>query len=111
MKPTETKRTKVSIYGDFEALVQLGQRIKERRLEENKSQEHMAKLAGISRITLRKIENGNPAIQCGTLARILGIMGFAGQLAEIIPPSPPPIDLKALKKGARQRAGKKRTAT
>lgn len=99
------KTTKgISIYGDREALAQLGGRLRALRLQKNQTQEGLAKLAGISRPTYRKIESGDASVEVGAFARVLAMLGFAGRLGDVIPQTPPPVDLKALMRPSRQRA-------
>ena len=95
---------KFSIYGDREALAMLGARIRDLRLGRNQTQEHIAQLAGVSRPTYRKIEAGEGSVEIGIVARVVGILGFAKNLGEVVPAPEPPVDLKALMAPARQRA-------
>lgn len=95
---------KPSIYGDRESLALVGERLRELRLQKNQTQEELAKLAGISRPTYRKIEAGDGSVETAVFARVLAMLGFADRLGNIIPETPPPVDLKALMKPARRRA-------
>ena len=59
-------------------LSELGDKIKTLRKQKNISQEQLAKMAGISRATLSKLENGYfTKISVATLDRILSILGYS----------------------------------
>jgi len=92
----------------LEALALLGARIRDLRLGRNQTQEHITRLAGVSRPTYRKIEVGDGSVEIGIVARVVGILGFSKNLGEVVPPPEPPVDLKALMAPARQRARGKR---
>jgi transcriptional regulator with XRE-family HTH domain len=96
--------TILSVYGDTEALRALGASIRDERLRRNWTQQHLADLVGISLPTYRKVEEGSPRVEIGHAARILGVFGYVDRLATLVPPSPPPLDLKALTAEPRQRA-------
>lgn len=101
----------ISVYGDVEALQDLGENIRAERLRRNISQQRIAELAGISLPTLRKIEHGNAKVAVGHVARVLGILGAVDRFKEIILPAPPPVDVRALMAEPRQRAGSRRNHT
>jgi transcriptional regulator with XRE-family HTH domain len=62
-------------------LADLGNRLRLARLRRDLPAAAVAASAGISRMTLHRAEHGEPAITAGTLARILGVLGLAGDLA------------------------------
>lgn len=62
-------------------LENLGNRLRLARLRRGLAAGAVAASAGISRMTLHRAERGEPAITSGTLARILGVLGLAGDLA------------------------------
>jgi len=93
-----------SIYGDREALILIGERLRGLRLQKNQTQARVAKLAGISIPTYQKLEAGDGTVKVGIFARVLAMRRFADKLGNIIPEPEPPVDLKALMKPARQRA-------
>ncbi|HKL21698.1 MAG TPA: helix-turn-helix transcriptional regulator, partial [Tichowtungia sp.] len=66
----------------FEAL---GENLKLARLRRNLTAEMVAQRAGISRMTLNKIENGNPSVAMGNYFMVLHVLGLSddfGQLAD-----------------------------
>jgi transcriptional regulator with XRE-family HTH domain len=98
----------VSVYGDIEALRDLGESIRAERLRRNIGQKRVAELAGISLPTLRKIEHGSGSVEIRHVARILGILGAVERLREVILPPAPPVDARALMREPRQRARSRR---
>jgi transcriptional regulator with XRE-family HTH domain len=98
-----------SIYGNKEALAQLGQRLRAQRLHRNWTQAQVARMAGISLPPYARLEKGDGAMSFGTVARILGIFGLAEALGDLVPE----VEIKTLAeilKPARQRA-KRRSGT
>lgn len=66
-----------------EVLKILGENIKFARLRRNITTEMMAERAGMSRVTLRKIENGNSAVTIGAYASVLFCLGMDKELLKI----------------------------
>ena len=97
-------KSTTSIYGDREALILVGKRLRALRLQKNQTQAKAAKLAGISIPTYQKLESGDGTVKVGVFARVLAMRRFADRLGNIIPEPEPPVDMKALMKPARQRA-------
>ncbi|MCM3565389.1 helix-turn-helix transcriptional regulator [Hydrogenophaga intermedia] len=62
-------------------LLRLGNRLKEMRKARELSTTEMSKLVGISRNTLRAIENGDPSPSVGSFVRVMSVLGVAGELA------------------------------
>ena len=94
----------LSVYGDAEALRALGESLRSERLARNFTQAHVASLAGISLPTLRKVERGDGSVEIRHYARVLGILGHAERLGQVVPPSVPPPDPRFLARAERQRA-------
>lgn len=94
----------LSVYGDTESLRALGESLRRDRLRHNFTQSHVAGLAGISRPTLRKIENGDGKVEMRHYARVLAILGHAERLGNLVPSTLPPPDPKFLATSERQRA-------
>lgn len=95
-------------YGDGEALYDLGERIRKERLSRNWEQTRLANLVGISRATVARIERGDPSVKAGSLARVIGILGYSEHLSNVIPDPEPPIDFTAaVKMAERMRARSK----
>lgn len=62
-------------------LSELGMRLRMARKRRGMSAEKLAELAGITRVTLNRIEVGEPAAATlGTLTRVMGALGMAGDL-------------------------------
>ncbi len=99
----------ITVYGDLEALRDLGESIRSERLRRNIAQRRVAELAGISLPTLRKIEQGNGRVEVRHVARVLGIFGAVDHLRDLIPAAPPPLDARAMLAEPRQRARSRRT--
>lgn len=57
-----------------QCLARLGRRLKQSRLDRDESQARLAARIGVSTPTLRKMENGDPAVQVGTWATALFIL-------------------------------------
>lgn len=55
-------------------LVALGERLRLARLRRKLSAETVAARAGVSRMTLHRAENGDPAVTLGTYLKILGVL-------------------------------------
>ena len=65
------------------ALRKLGQDIRDARLRRRIPVAVMASRAGISRMTLNKIENGEPNTALGSYATVLFVLGLEGRLADL----------------------------
>lgn len=62
-------------------LLDLGQRLRLARKRRGLSAEKVAQAAGITRVTLNRLEVGEPAAATlGTLTKVLGVLGMAGDL-------------------------------
>ncbi len=55
-------------------LIDLGNRIRDRRMEKNMSQETVAEMAGISANTVSRIEGGRSAMSIGIFIRLVQIL-------------------------------------
>lgn len=85
-------------------LQDLGARIERFRLSRNLRQEDLANRAGLSRVTISKLERGNGG-SVDTLARILRALNLGDRLADLVPDaSVSPMDPKSGSKTLRQRA-------
>jgi transcriptional regulator with XRE-family HTH domain len=94
---------------DRELLTELGQRLRDARLERNLSQEELAERAGIGRITLQRMEAGrSPSLV--NFVGVLRALDLLGGLERLLPaPAPSPIDQLERRGRRRQRAGSPRT--
>lgn len=93
---------------DSAILEVLGSFIRETRLRQNKTQQELAALAGIERMTLVRIEKGDSASMSTfiRLLRSLGQLHVFDQL--IIPEQLSPLQLARIQRARRQRARPKR---
>lgn len=66
---------------DQQLLHQLGDRLRRLRKERELGTVAMAKLAGISRPTLRAVETGDPNTSIGVYLRVMSALGLSGELA------------------------------
>ena len=89
---------------DAAALAELGTRLRRTRLERNLTQEQVAEEAGVSRLTVKRIEDGGSA-QLTSLLRVLRSLGLLEALEQLVPePMPSPIDRLRRRGRERQRA-------
>ncbi|HET9652399.1 MAG TPA: helix-turn-helix domain-containing protein [Usitatibacter sp.] len=61
-------------------LEQLGQRLRAARLRRKFSAETVAQRAGVSRMTLHRMEKGDPAVTLGNYLKVLGVLRLEGDL-------------------------------
>jgi len=71
--------TAASIY-QRELLVQLGSRLAAARKSRGLSVSTLARELGVSRTTLYAVEAGSPSVTIGTVLRVLGALGLAGDM-------------------------------
>ena len=96
--------TRPVLRSDREAVHSLLERLRQHRLQRNWSQAEMARRAGLSRPAYQNFENGYGNITLANLVRILGVLGFAANIGELIPPATSEPSLESLLKPSRQRA-------
>lgn len=84
-------------------LEELGRRIERYRLSRNLRQEDVAKGAGLTRVTVGKLERGGGNIE--TLVRVLRALGAEDRILDVVPDARiSPMDPKSVAGGERQRA-------
>ncbi len=66
---------------DRQLLIQLGERLRRARLDQGLTAVALARRVGISRMTLKSVESGEPAPTMGTYLRVMSALGIAGDLA------------------------------
>lgn len=94
--------------GDETVLMELGDRLAQRRLERQLTQAELAEQAGVSKRTVERIEAG-ATTQMSTMIRIFRILELLDRLDDLVPEGGPrPMDLLKLKGAARQRASGRR---
>jgi transcriptional regulator with XRE-family HTH domain len=93
---------------DASVVAELGQRIQQERLNQNLSQETLAKRAGISRRALQYLETKGECT-LASLMRVLRVLGKLDALDTFLPATQvSPVQLARLRRTKRQRAGGKR---
>lgn len=65
------------------AMRKLGQDVRDARLRRRIPVAVMVARAGLSRMTLSKIENGEPGTSLGSYASVLFVLGLEGRLADL----------------------------
>jgi putative transcriptional regulator len=100
--------TKISELPDSAVLQLLGSRIQQERLNQNLTQDVLARRATLSRIVLTHLEGGK-GCTLGNFIRILRSLGKLDQLDLFLPdPGVSPLQLASLKGHTRQEASGKR---
>lgn len=61
-------------------LTALGERLRLARLRRKVSQTEMAARVGVSRMTIIRLERGDPNVALGVLTRVLGVLGLEADL-------------------------------
>ena len=85
MSATRTKHQALPI-PSLRALRKLGQEIRDARRRRRIQVATMAERASISRVTLHKIERGEPGVAMGAYATVLFVLGMADRLADLADP-------------------------
>ena len=86
---------------------ELGERLKQARLNQNKKQAEVAEIVGVSRKTILNAEKGK--VQLEVFVAILQALDLIEQLERFLPPQPvSPIQLAKLQGQQRQRASGER---
>ena len=65
------------------ALEQLGENIKLARKRRNLTQVLISGRTGLSRMTIRKIESGDPTVSIGHYVSVLGVLGLSEDFAKV----------------------------
>lgn len=87
---------------DIEA--ELGRRLEELRLSQNRNQTQIAQEAGVSRRTITRLENGE-GVSLDTFIRVMAALGVADRLQMLLPdPAVRPVDRVRLKGQKRKHA-------
>lgn len=69
---------------DQQLLMELGERLKRARIRQGLTTVEMAGRAGLSRMTLRSIEAGEPTPTIGSYLRVMGVLGVSSDLALLV---------------------------
>lgn len=101
----------ISVFGDIEAMRELGIRVKAERLRRNLTQEYLAQMLGITLPTYRKVESGDGSIEFRHVAKTLGVLGYSEALGNLIPEIQSEVRLKDLLAPERKHASPRRKRT
>lgn len=83
MKDTSSKRQAIVFPKHQKSLSILGENIKLARKRRKFTQVLVSERTGISRVTLRKIENGDPSVSIGYYVAVLGVLGLVEDLTKV----------------------------
>jgi DNA-binding XRE family transcriptional regulator len=102
----------VSAIGDHltndEVLLEVGARLRARRLDRNISVDAVAEAAGINRKTILEIENGGD-VRLSSLIKLLRHLNMLGVLDAVLPDTLPGSEAFSRRGQVRQRAGRARS--
>jgi transcriptional regulator with XRE-family HTH domain len=90
-------------------LIKLGENIRLARLRRKLSAEQVAERAGISRLTLIRIEKGSPVVSIGNYLQALFVLGLEKDLEQIASSDPLGRKLQDAKLSVRLRAPKRKS--
>ena len=80
---SSTKRSAVVFPKNQQVLSQLGENIQLARKRRNYTQTLISERTGLSRLTIRKIEQGDPKVSLGHYVSVLGVLGLVEDLAKV----------------------------
>jgi len=69
---------------EVKQFAELGDRVRKARLRRGLSAEELSAQAGISRMTLHRLERGEPTLTVATLLRVMGALGVTEDLALLL---------------------------
>lgn len=82
-KKSEKRRSAVVFPRNRRLLEQLGENIKLACKRRGYTQVLVSERTGLSRLTIRRIEKGDPSVSIGHYLAVLGVLGLAGDLAKV----------------------------
>ncbi len=97
--------------GQSRMLRELGQRLREARLRRRFTASVVAERADISRPTLTKVEQGDPAVTLGTYLRVLTVLGLEKDLVQVASQDPVGRRLQDAELATPRRAPKQQPST
>ena len=83
IKETSQKRSAIVFPKNQKVLEQFGENIKLACKRRGYTQILISERTGLSRLTIRKIENGDPKVSIGHYVAVLGVLGLTEGFAEI----------------------------
>lgn len=81
-EPSQT-RSAVVFPKNQKVLAQLGENIKLARKRRNYTQSLISERTGLSRLTIRKIEQGDSTVSLGHYVAVLGVLGLVDDLTRV----------------------------
>ena len=96
------------VQSDRDAVRLMLLRLRQHRLQRNWTQAEMARRVGLARQTYQNFENGYGNITLANLVKVLGVLGFTNNLAQLVPPVVTEPTIAELMRPARQRARSRR---
>ncbi|TVQ79669.1 MAG: helix-turn-helix domain-containing protein [Bradymonadales bacterium] len=69
-------KSKIALPSLTRLIRELGLNIRQARLRRRLSAQQVAERAGMTRVTLRKVESGNPSVSLGTYLSVLHVLGL-----------------------------------
>ena len=82
-KNSEKSRSAVVFPKNRRLLEQLGENIKLACKRRGYTQVLISERTGLSRVTIRKIEKGDPSVSIGHYLAVLSVLGLAGDVAKV----------------------------
>ncbi len=93
---------------DQTILLEIGQRLAQRRIDSDLTQSELARQAGVGRSTVERLEAGH-STQMSSFIRVLRVLNLLEQFFKLFPkPGLHPMDLLKIQPKVRQRASSKR---
>ena len=83
MSPSAKRRSAVVFPKNLRLLKQLGENIQLARKRRGYTQVLISQRTGLSRLTIRKIEQGDPSVSMGHYVAVLGVLGLADDVANV----------------------------
>ena len=81
--PSAKRRSAIIFPKNRRWLEQLGENIRLARKRRGYTQVLISQRTGLSRLTIRKIEQGDPTVSMGHYVAVLGVLGLAGDVADV----------------------------
>lgn len=82
-KSSAPRRTAVVFPGNRKVLAQLGEQLLLARKRRRYTQKLISDRTGLSRLTIRKIEHGDPTVSLGHYVMVLSVLGLVDDLLKV----------------------------
>lgn len=83
IKSPSSRRSPVVFPRNRKVLTQLGEQLLLARKRRRYTQKLISDRTGLSRLTIRKIEHGDPTVSLGHYVAVLGVLGLADDLLKV----------------------------